>query len=39
MKSKTELELDKDSYKKCSEMNTVIEVNGTKNGIECTGKM
>lgn len=37
--STTELELDKDSYKKCSEMNTVIEVNGTKNGLECTGKM
>ena len=36
--STTELELDKDSYKKCSDMNTVIEVNGTKNGIECTGK-
>ena len=34
----TELELDKDSYKKCSDMNTVIDINGTKNGIECTSK-
>ena len=36
--STTELELDKDSYKKCSDMNTVIDINGTKNGIECTSK-
>ena len=36
--STTELELDKNSYKKCSEMNTVVELNGTKNGIECTAK-
>lgn len=35
----TELELDKDSYKKCSDMNTVVEINGTKNGIECKGTM
>jgi hypothetical protein len=36
--STTELELDKDSYKKCSDMNAVIDINGTKNGIECTSK-
>ena len=35
----TEIELDKDSYNKCSDMNTVVELNGTKNGIECTSKM
>jgi len=30
-----DVELDKDSYSKCSDMNTVVEINGTKNGIEC----
>ena len=30
-----DVELDKDSYKKCSDMNTIATVAGTKNGIEC----
>ncbi|MBO7492981.1 MAG: hypothetical protein J6T87_02420 [Bacteroidales bacterium] len=34
----TELELDKDSYKKCSDMNTYVMIDGKKNGLECTSK-
>lgn len=30
-----DVELDKDSYKKCSDMNTVVMVGDKKNGIEC----
>lgn len=30
-----DVELDKDTYKHCSDLNTVIEVAGTKNGMEC----
>ena len=30
-----DVELDKDTYSKCSDMNTVVTVAGTKNGIEC----
>ena len=30
-----EVELDKDSYKKCSDMNTIVNVGDKKNGIEC----
>lgn len=33
-----EVELDKDSYKKCSDMNTVTMLGGVKTGIECTSK-
>ncbi len=29
------VELDKDSYKKCSDMNTVVLIGDKKNGIEC----
>ncbi|MCR4872489.1 MAG: hypothetical protein K5885_02975 [Bacteroidales bacterium] len=35
----TEVELDKDSYKSCADMNTVVEVDGKKTGIECTSKV
>ena len=31
-----EVELDKDSYKKCSDMNTVVTTDNKKNGIECS---
>ncbi|MCF0206122.1 MAG: hypothetical protein HUK15_01720 [Bacteroidales bacterium] len=30
-----EVELDKDSQTKCSDLNTVAEILGQKNGIEC----
>ncbi len=30
-----DVELDKDTYKKCSDMNTIVTVAGTKNGLEC----
>lgn len=30
-----DVELDKDSYKKCSDMNTVVTVAEKKNGLEC----
>lgn len=30
-----EKELNKDKYKKCSDMNDVLKVSGIKNGIEC----
>lgn len=30
-----DVELDKDSYKKCSEMNTLTTVADKKNGLEC----
>ena len=30
-----DVELDKDSYKKCSDMNTIVTIEGTKNGMEC----
>lgn len=30
-----DVELDKDSYKKCSDMNTVVMVGDKKNGLEC----
>jgi hypothetical protein len=30
-----EIELDKDYYKTCSDMNTYEEVEGVKTGIEC----
>lgn len=35
----TEMELDKDSYKSCADMNTVVEVDGKKTGLECTSKV
>lgn len=35
MSTAEDVELDKDSYKKCSDMNTVAMINGTKNGLEC----
>jgi len=35
----TEVELDKDSYNKCSDLNTVITIDGKKNGIECKSKL
>lgn len=31
----TEVELDKDNFKKCSEMNTVVTLSGIKTGLEC----
>ena len=31
----TEVDLDKDNFKKCSEMNTVIVTAGIKTGLEC----
>lgn len=30
-----DVELDKDSYKKCSDMNTIVTTNEKKNGVEC----
>lgn len=27
--------LDGENFKKCSDMNTIVEVNGIKNGMEC----
>lgn len=30
-----DVELDRDTYKKCSDMNTIAEIAGTKNGVEC----
>lgn len=33
--TKEDVELDKDSYKKCSEMNTIATLAGKKNGVEC----
>lgn len=30
-----DVELDKDSYKKCSDMNTIVTLDGKKNGMEC----
>ncbi len=30
-----DVELDRDTYKKCSDMNTIATIAGTKNGIEC----
>ena len=39
VQSTWETELDKDSYDKCSDLNTVVTVNGVKNGIECTGQL
>lgn len=30
-----DVELDKDSYKKCSDMNTVVTIADKKNGLEC----
>lgn len=30
-----EVDLDKDNFKKCSDMNTLAEVAGIKSGIEC----
>jgi len=35
----SEQELDKDSYKSCSELNTIVDINGTKNGLECKSKL
>lgn len=33
--AETEVDLDKDNFKKCSDMNTVVEVAGIKGGMEC----
>lgn len=30
-----DVELDGDTYKKCSDLNTVATIAGSKNGIEC----
>lgn len=30
-----DVELDKDSYKKCSDMNSITTINNKKNGLEC----
>ena len=30
-----DVELDKDSYKKCSDMNSITTIDGKKNGLEC----
>ncbi len=29
------VELDRDSYKKCSDMNSITMISGKKNGLEC----
>jgi hypothetical protein len=34
-----EVELDKDSYKKCSDMNTITMLGGVKTGIECKSNL
>lgn len=34
-----EVELDKDSQKKCSDLNTVTMLGGVKTGIECKTKL
>jgi hypothetical protein len=39
VQSTWETELDKDSYNKCSDLNTVVTIAGTKNGIECKGTL
>ncbi|MCQ2297847.1 MAG: hypothetical protein MJZ51_04395 [Bacteroidales bacterium] len=35
MTTTEDVELDKDSYKKCSDMNTVVMIGDKKNGLEC----
>lgn len=35
MTTSEDVELDKDSYKKCSDMNTIVTVSDKKNGMEC----
>lgn len=35
MTTSEDVELDKDSYKKCSDMNTIVTVSEKKNGMEC----
>ena len=34
-----EMELDKDSHKKCSDLNTITMLGGVKTGVECKSKL
>ncbi|MDO4217583.1 MAG: hypothetical protein Q4D03_05330 [Bacteroidales bacterium] len=37
--TETEVELDKDSYDKCSDMNTIVTIADKKNGLECKSQL